>query len=215
MYPLYIFDLDGTLVDSLRDLAESANALLVACGGAPLEHDAVARMVGEGVGTLVARVFEAGGVERPPDAIDRFVKIYDEQLLVHTRPYEGIEAVLDVLGSASRLAVLTNKPRQPTLRILAGLGLSRHFDEDAIVAGDGPLPRKPDPAGLRLLASRARVEPGEALLVGDSAIDWQTALNAGASVCIARYGFGYHSIARNMLESIERLIETPRDLLAL
>jgi len=215
MFPLYIFDLDGTLVDSLRDLAESANALLAACGGAPLDHDAVARMVGEGVGTLVARVFEAGGVARPPDAIERFVDIYDGRLLEHTRPYDGITAVLDALAPDSRLAVLTNKPRRATLRILDGLDLAKYFDEATIVAGDGPLPRKPEPAGLRRLASLANVRPDAALLVGDSAIDWHTARNAGASICLARYGFGFRSIPPDTLAGTQWLIDAPRDLLAL
>jgi phosphoglycolate phosphatase len=214
-FPLYVFDLDGTLVDSLRDLADSANALLVSCGGAALERDAVAKMIGEGVGTLVARVFEAGGVPKPPDAIERFLDIYDGRLLEHTRPYDGIDAVLDALAPQSRLAVLTNKPRSATLRILAGLGLAKYFDETAIVGGDGPLPRKPEPAGLHRLASQAGVRPDAALLVGDSAIDWQTARNAGTQICLARYGFGFRSMALDALDGTEWLIDTPRALLAL
>ena len=81
MFALIVFDLDGTLVDSRRDIAESANALLEACGADPLPEETVGRMVGNGAATLVARAFAAAGIERPPDALDRFLTIYDARLL--------------------------------------------------------------------------------------------------------------------------------------
>ena len=105
---LIVFDLDGTLVDSLRDLADSANALLAACGAVPLEQEAIGRMVGDGAATLVARAFAAGGVEPPADALDRFLAIYNGRLLKHTRPYPMIAEVLaelvqSALASLARL----------------------------------------------------------------------------------------------------------------
>src|SRR5262249_34705467 len=151
-------DLDGTLVDSRRDLAESVNTTLESYGAPVLAEDVVGRMVGNGAPTLVARAFEAAGLERPPDALDRFLAIYHGRLLMHTRPYPGIPEALDVLGARAALAVLTNKPRQPTLAILEGLDLARHFDPRAVVGGDGPFPRKPEPNGLRHLADLAGVE---------------------------------------------------------
>ena len=90
MYRLIVFDLDGTLVDSRRDIAESANALLEACGGDHLPEETIGRMVGDGAGTLIARAFAAAGLERPADALDRFLAIYDTRLLTHTRPYPQI-----------------------------------------------------------------------------------------------------------------------------
>ena len=80
-FRLIVFDLDGTLVDSRQDIAESANAALVACGAQPLSEEALGRMVGDGAPTLIARAFAAAGVERPPDALDRFLTIYDGRLL--------------------------------------------------------------------------------------------------------------------------------------
>jgi len=186
---LFVFDLDGTLVDSLRDLADSANELIVSCGGAALEADAVARMVGEGAATLVSRAFVAARVEQPPDALSRFLAIYDMRLLNHTRPYEGTADTLKMLSSGASLAVLTNKPLAATRRILEGLELSPFFNADAVIGGDGPLPRKPDPSGLRSLCERVGVAPADTVLVGDSLIDWQTARNAGTAICLARYGF--------------------------
>jgi len=212
---LYVFDLDGTLVDSLRDLSDTANQLLVACGGSPLEIDAVGRMVGEGVGTLVARVFDAAGIPKPADAVDRFLSIYDARLLNHTRPYDGMVDVLHSLSMHAKLAVLTNKPLEATMRILDGLGLTRFFETTAILGGDGVLPRKPDPTGLTTLCTRAGTTASDTMLVGDSLIDWQTARNADAAICLARYGFGFRQFPHDVLRGDERLIDSPRDLLVI
>src|SRR5437588_1269771 len=116
---LIVFDLDGTLVDSRRDLANSMNILLVEAGAAPLPEVTIGRMVGEGAAMLVARAFAAAGREQPPDALDRFLAIYDDHLLDHTRPYGGIPDVLAALGSRAALAVLTNKPLRSTRRVMA------------------------------------------------------------------------------------------------
>lgn len=215
MIRLYIFDLDGTLVDSLRDLADSANELIVECGGTPLSVDAIARMVGEGAATLVARFFAASGLERPPNALPRFLAIYDTKLLNSTREYAGISETLAALKSRASLAVLTNKPFEATRRILDGLNLSSFFDQDAVIGGDGPLQRKPDPAGLRTLCSRVSVDASEAMLIGDSLVDWETARNAGAQIALARYGFGFLEFPQERLSGRERLIDSPRELLAL
>ena len=215
MIRLFVFDLDGTLVDSLRDLSDSANELLVSCGGAPLEMSAVGRMVGEGAATLVARAFAAAGLPTPADALERFLAIYDTRLLNHTRAYEGMPDVIAKLGAHASLAVLTNKPIQGTRRILDGLNLSRFFDAGAVLGGDGPHPRKPDPTALRTLCARANTAESDAMLVGDSLVDWETARNAGTQICLARYGFGYREFPKDKLDGRERVIDAPADLLAL
>ena len=215
MIPLFVFDLDGTLVDSLRDLADSANELLAACGAPPLGEAAIGDMVGEGAATLVTRAFALAGVARPADALDRFLAIYDTKLLNHTRPYEGIADVLGALGARASLALLTNKPIGATKRILEGVELARFFDEDAIVGGDGLFPRKPDPAGLLHLCARAAVGTDLAMLVGDSPIDLRTAQNAGTRICLARYGFGFRGFGQDELATAGAVIDAPQDLLAL
>src|SRR5207244_11254992 len=138
-----------------RDRANSTNALLVECGAAPLPEESIGRMVGDGAATLIARAFEASGIARPANALERFLAVYEAHLLDHTRPYPGIPAALDALGARVPLAVLTNKPLDSTRQILHGLHLARHFAGDAVIGGDGPLPRKPDPSGLRHLIARA------------------------------------------------------------
>src|SRR5207245_5472388 len=95
---LIVFDLDGTLVDSRRDLATSINQLLIACGAAPLDERAVGTMVGEGAQTLVARAFAAARRTPPLDALDRFLAIYNAHLLDDTRPYPGMIRVLETLA---------------------------------------------------------------------------------------------------------------------
>jgi phosphoglycolate phosphatase len=212
---LYVFDLDGTLVDSKRDLANATNALLVECGVAPLDEDRIGRMVGDGAATLVARAFEACGVARPPDALARFLEIYGAHLLDHTRPYPGIPEVLASLETRAPLAVLTNKPLASTRRILDGLSLAPFFPTTAVLGGDGPFPRKPDPSGLYHLMEQTGVDAASTLLVGDSVIDFRTASAARAHVCIARYGFGFATFPERELRAADHVIDEPRELVDL
>ena len=212
---LFVFDLDGTLINSRRDIAEAANELLVSYGAAAIAEDDIGRMVGDGAATLVIRALQAAGIERPPDALERFLAIYDQRLLNHTRPYEGVPEVLETLGRDAALAVLTNKPIAATRRILDGLALSRYFVPTAVIGGDGPFPRKPDPSALLHLAAQAAADPLDTIMVGDSAIDWRTAQAAGTRVCLARYGFGFGSIPIHDLTPGDHVISAFRELLAL
>jgi len=213
VYRFYVFDLDGTLVDSRRDLADSANELLVECGAAPLTEEHVGRLVGDGAATLVARAFAATHTPPPADALPRFLAIYDRRLLNHTRPYPGIPETLAALAARGPLAVLTNKPLASTRRILDALGLASAFD--AVLGGDGPLPRKPDPAGLRHLAGLVDAPLAATLLVGDSDVDLRTARAAGAPICLARYGFGFSSVRAEHLTAADRSIGAATELLTL
>src|SRR2546430_4837836 len=203
---LIVFDLDGTLVDSRRDLAASINALLIACGAEPLPERTVGTMVGEGAQTLVARAFEAARREPPPDALNRFLAIYNAHLLDETRPYPGMIRVLQTLLERASLAVLTNKPLAATRQILAALDLTRYFPEDRVIGGDGPFARKPDPPGLRHLIAQAAAPPATTPLVGDSAIDWRTGRNAAARPCLARCGLRFARILRDKLASTEMAV---------
>ncbi len=212
---LIVFDLDGTLVDSKRDLADAANQLLTESGAGSLPEEAIGQMVGNGAPVLVAKAFAAVGVTAPDDAVARFLAIYGDRLLVHTRPYPGMREALDRLAARATdvsLAVLTNKPLAATRTILTGLDLSRYFEDAAVIGGDGPFPRKPDPAGLHFLGSRLGVSPAQTLLVGDSIVDWRTARNASATICLARYGFGFEGFPTEEIAPTDLVIDAPAEL---
>jgi phosphoglycolate phosphatase len=188
-HKLVAFDLDGTLVDSRRDLADSANQLIEEMGGAPLAEEAIGRMVGEGAGLLVRRAVTAAGLTFTDTSLPRFLEIYDGRMLNFTRPYEGIVDAVMAAREHARVVVLTNKPLAPSLRILDALEL-RHLFGD-IVGGDNPLGRKPEPAALEQLMRDAGATAAATLLVGDSAIDHETARRAGVQSCLVAFGFGF------------------------
>ena len=209
---LVVFDLDGTLVDSRRDLADAANSLIEELGGRRLDEETVVGMVGEGVELLVGRAAAASGVATiPPGAVARFMDIYRGRMLLHTQLYPGIRNTLERAALVTRLAVLSNKPRGASREILEGLGIARFFFE--VYGGDGPCPRKPDPHGLWQLGRLAGATRQETLLVGDSPIDLETARAAGTSIALARYGFGYARVTPAMLTGAERFIDRPGQVL--
>lgn len=212
---LIVFDLDGTLVDSRRDLAESVNDLIAERGGRPLPEEAIGRMVGDGAAMLVRRAFEASRLTLDDGALARFLEMYEARPLKHTRPYRGVVEMLDHLSAHRDLAVLTNKPIGSTHAILDGLNLSRYFAASRVLGGDGPLPRKPDPAGLRFLASEAGLAPAATLLVGDSPVDIRTARAARSPVCLARWGFGAESISAGEMIEADYVADAPAQVSAL
>jgi phosphoglycolate phosphatase len=209
--PLVVFDLDGTLVDSRRDLTDAANALLEIHGAAPLDEETVGRMVGEGAATLVARLIAARGIDADPaEALSRFLALYDERLLVHTRPYDGMPGALAQLREWAQLAVLTNKPAAATERLLDALGLRPTFRW--VIGGDTPIGRKPDPSALLLLIREAGAAPRATAMVGDSIVDVRTARNAGTRMCLARYGFGFANCPPEELAGDELLVDRASEL---
>ncbi len=207
---LLVFDLDGTLVDSRRDLADAANAMIVERGGRQLPVETIARMVGEGAALLVRRALDAAGLDREsPGALARFLELYDERLLAHTCPYDGIPDALRALAAEHDLAVLTNKPARPSRQILGGLGLLDYFVD--VVGGDGPHPPKPNPAALLAIAAATSHSPEDTVLIGDSRIDMATARAAAVRLCVARYGFGFRS-EEMPLQPGDLVVDRPQDL---
>jgi phosphoglycolate phosphatase len=185
---LVVFDLDGTLVDSVRDLATAVNAAVqrAAPGSALLPLADVRAFVGEGARVLVERSLERAGVDRSADdVLPLFLDGYRSCLLDTTRLYPGVAEALDRLRGRT-LAVLTNKPGDLSRRILEGLGVADRF---ARIWGPGEAPaRKPDPAGLRELARELGIDLGETLMVGDSPVDVRTGRAAGVRTVGVTYG---------------------------
>lgn len=183
-----VFDLDGTLIDSRLDITTAVNRTREGYGLRPLTLEQVVTMVGEGARVLVERAL---GSDIPPERIDDALAVYLDHYrdvcLDETHPYPGIEEMLAALAASYPLALLSNKGEALSRKVLAGLGLDRYFRE--ILGGDSLPTRKPDPAGLHLLAERLGVPVTELVLVGDTRIDAETATNAGCPFVLVEWGF--------------------------
>ncbi len=185
-----LFDLDGTLIDSKRDLVQSVNATLRGMGRAELPEDLVASYVGSGAPILISRALGgAGSAAEQQSALKFFLAHYDQHKLDFTREYPGVRETLEKLRGVP-MAVLTNKPVNVSVRILAGLGLAGFFR--AIYGGNSFATKKPDPLGANTILSEMGIAAAQAAMVGDSEVDVQTARNAGMISAIVNFGFGTH-----------------------
>jgi phosphoglycolate phosphatase len=205
-----VFDLDGTLVDSRRDLATAVNATRQRLALRPLQLEEVVAMVGEGARVLLRRALPATVTEEDFEtALGLFLDLYLECCVDTTQPYPGIADLLRALAPRYPLFVLTNKPGRHSRRILDGLGLGEFFV--AVIGGDTLPARKPDPAGLHAIAGRLGTTAPRLLLVGDSGIDANTAAAAGTPLALVAWGYGRPAELADV--PAWRLAE-PRELLA-
>ena len=195
MSPTLLLDLDGTLVDSVPDLAAALNRLMAARGLAPFAPPEVAAMVGDGAGALVRRAMAARGAEPDQDAPRSFLEDYGAHAAVLTTPYPGVVPTLRALGAEGwRLAVCTNKPEAPARRLLAELGMLGLFA--AVVGGDTVPARKPDPAHPLAVLARAGGAPEAAVVVGDHRNDVLAATGTGLPCIFAAWGYGPPEMAQ-------------------
>ena len=184
-----IFDLDGTLIDSKRDLIRSVNAMLVEKGREALHEDTISGFIGHGAPQLVARALGNGSEEERERALKFFLAYYEGHKMDSTCAYPGVADALEELSGFS-MAVLTNKPVRVSVRILEALGLAKFFR--VVYGGNSFETKKPDPQGARKILSEFGTAPTEAMLIGDSEVDVQTARNAGTLAAAVNYGFGTH-----------------------
>jgi len=198
-----IYDLDGTLVDSRDDLADSVNAMLARLGLPERDPVVIYGFIGEGAERLIRRSLGPSEEHRFPAAAPIWREEYAKRLLARTRLHPGIDGLLQMPPDAR--AVLTNKPGAFARQILEGLGVASAFR--AVLGGD-EMPRKPAPDGLLQLCAALGTPPGEALLVGDSAVDLATGRAAGVRICAVTWGLG----ERAALASADYLCDTPSAL---
>lgn len=192
-----LFDLDGTLVDSARDLHGAINVVLDRRGLAPLTLTDVIGMVGDGVRKLVERAFIAREAELSPAALDQvtdeMVAVYSARLTELTTLMPGAsEAVRTLSAKGVRLGVVTNKPHDAAVAILAHFGLDAPMG--VIIGGDSGLPRKPAPDMLQAALKVLGVEAGNSVMVGDGAADIDSAKVAGVRAIAVRGGYAHSPV---------------------
>ncbi len=193
--PAYIFDLDGTLVDTAPDLLAAVNAVLREAGRASVDPETLRHMVGFGARSLITQAFAATGPGLDeaalPPLIDAFVAHYRRNIAVASRPFPGVETTLAALAGPNRLGVLTNKPQELADLLMPALGLDRFF---GAIHGAGRLSvAKPDAAVfhhvLEELGGPMTGQGAGAIMIGDSATDVATARAAGVPVIVVDYGY--------------------------
>jgi phosphoglycolate phosphatase len=209
---LVLFDLDGTLIDSELDLANSVNAMLRHFGRNELPLKVIDTYIGDGAPMLIRRALgDPAHAQVLQEALNYFLLYYREHKLDNTRPYEGIVEMLQQAeicdGISRQMAVLTNKPVRASRDILAGLGLSKFFFQT--YGGNSFETKKPDPLGAQTLMGEAGAEAEETVMVGDSEVDVLTARNANLWSIGVTYGFAPHTLERTHPDI---LVDTPEEL---
>lgn len=206
-----IFDLDGTLLNTLEDLAHSMNRVLESHGFPTHRVEAYKSFIGQGIETLVRRALPSS--DHSPGMLERCEADMRRQYRRHwadtTRPYEGIPELLDYLHERGLpMAILTNKPHDFALLNVERLLARWTFDE--VLGGGGEWPLKPDPAGAREILRRLDVEPSRCLYLGDTPVDMQTATAAGIFPVGVLWGFREAAVLKK--HGARTLITHPREL---
>jgi 2-phosphoglycolate phosphatase len=182
---LLMFDLDGTLAATGRDLANSVNYVRSDLGLAPLDEAVVHRHVGHGSEHLLRSSVPEQSARRFEEILQRFLKHYEEHLLDTTRLYPHVNEILGEFA-AKKKVVVTNKLHYLSVAILRGLKIDAHFD--AVIGGDSGWKKKPDPACLNHLLAAFKVAPDKAVIVGDGRTDIEAGKAAGIHTCGVTYG---------------------------
>jgi len=208
-----MFDLDGTLVDTVEDIAAAVNAALAALGFPMRKSEEMHRMVGNGMRNLIVRAVPEGtGPAVVDECAKKATEAYAEKPAVSTRPYPGVEALLDGLEARGvPFSIISNKPDALTRLVVDAVFPGRRFS--AVHGERSGVPRKPDPSAALSLAALMGVGPEEVVYLGDSDVDMITAKNAGFLAFGAAWGFR----GRKELESAgaDRIIERAEELLSL
>ncbi len=187
-----VFDLDGTLIDSAPDIHAAANRLMAELSLPTFDLRTITSYVGNGIPKLVERCLaatgDAGRAIELDHAIARFKSFYAEEPALRTRPYPGaVEALAALTDAGCRLGIVTNKSEDLSRAALADLGLAHHFE--VVIGGDTLATKKPDPEGLVLAVDRLGGVPADALYVGDSEVDAETAARAGLRFALFTGGY--------------------------
>ena len=212
MFDLYLFDLDGTLVDTRRDITTAVNHVMNLHSRPHAALDTVISWVGDGLDDMMARAFSTDDSEFIAELVDEFRTFYAEHCTDFSRPYDGCsETLASLRASGSHLSVLTNKPQEISVEILRRLDIFEYFDH--VVGPTEAELRKPNPSNLLSLMRDVGTTTEQTLMVGDSRNDILVAHNAGVPSCGCTFGY----IGRTALLQLKPtyLIDTWPELLAL
>jgi phosphoglycolate phosphatase len=210
---LLIFDLDGTLVDSRLDLIHSVNAMLQHFHRPELPGEVVAGYVGDGAPMLVRRALGDPDDDRfVEEALEFFLSYYRVHKLDNTRVYDGVQEALEAIrdaegGAERRMAVLSNKPVNPSRAIVDALGLGEFYIR--VYGGNSFHTKKPDPLGVHTLLEETGTRSDEAVMIGDSSIDVITGRNANLWTCGVTYGFAPRTLDDAPPDVV---VDTPKEL---
>ncbi|MZG53929.1 MAG: HAD-IA family hydrolase [Nitrospinae bacterium] len=185
---LVVYDFDGTLVDTLFDIADSVNLTLAELKLPQLPRETIRKYVGKGVERLMSQTLEGSSYSDIPTAVSLFKKHYSQNLVHHTDFYPHGREILHYFKDKSQ-AICSNKPEGFVRRILESLDGLHYFD--AVIGGDSVNTKKPDPEGLNTILQQLNISADEAVLVGDSPVDVETGRRAGVYTCIVNFGLGF------------------------
>lgn len=184
-FQLLVFDFDGTLVDTKKDIADSVNRTLKELELPTLDRETLYTFIGKGVNHLMTRSLEKSGYNDLPGAIDVFMRHYEEHLMDQTELFPNCRESLEHLSHKEN-TILSNKPTRFITEILDALNWRTPFS--TIIGGDSMPAKKPDPGGLHHILEQHQVRPEEALMIGDSLVDIETGKRAGVQTCGVTYG---------------------------
>lgn len=192
-YPvnLIIFDFDGVIIDSGKDIASAAQHVLKLFDQPVLSQEEIISYVGHGVQYLIRNCFKGCDDDFIEKVIPIYRKHYLENAVVETRLYEHVEETLEYIkksGEDKKIALVTNKPEDLTYKILDVLGVKQYFD--MVVGPESVKKMKPDPEGILQVLEQFKIPPHQAVMVGDSHVDIEAGKNAGTITCGVTYGLG-------------------------
>lgn len=186
---LLVFDLDGTLADTKKDIADSLNFALSHHNLPTLAISTIESYVGNGVGVLIRKAAGASEDVELEELIDTFRLAYDERVLATTTLYSSVTETLELLSGKYKMAIVTNKPTRFSIPAIEGLGLSRFIDLSDVYCGDTLKVMKPAPCALEELSKKFGIVTSDMVMIGDSAVDIEFGKNGGATTIGATYGF--------------------------
>lgn len=205
---LIIFDLDGTLVDSIKDITNALNHAIKPYGFKALDTKDTAGMVGEGITRLIEKILGENNSAIKDDVLNRFVKYYTEHLSDFTKPYPGIKDTLEKLDKYKK-AVISNKRESLSKKLLEQLGLLKYFD--VVMGSDSASEKKPSPVPVKKVLGLLKIEADEAIIVGDSEHDIRAGKRAGIKSVAVTYGYR----SRESLKEADFVIDNINQLLSL